>query len=573
MNTKLFFTIIICSVCANHVEAQPLKQFAIVITELLPDPSPAVGLPGSEFIELKNLSSTAIAMRNWKISDGSSTATISTNFILPPDSFVIICPVTAINSYAVYGNTIGVTGFPSLNNDADNITLYSPEGRIIHSIAYTDQWYQNDIKSAGGWSLEMIDTHNPCGSNNNWKASINNTGGTPGTENSVKGIAIDEQSPALVRTYAIDSITVVAVFDEPLDSTSAGNSNNYRVNGSPNPVQFAVPVPPLYTEVQLQLNNTLIPGAVYTLTITNIADCAGNIIGMMNAAKTGLPVVADTMNIIVNEVLFNPKTDGYDYIELYNRSKNIIDCKQLYIANKTSSGSIINSKQVAATPYLLFPGEYLVITENKKWLQQNYGVKIPEQVIQLSALPSLPDDKGNIALLNFQGKIIDELAYEQQWHFALIDNKEGIALERINYNQPTQQKTNWTSAASTAGFGTPTYQNSQFRIDLRTQAKISILPSLFSPDNDGVDDFTTIHIQLTEPGYTGTLTIFDASGRKVKLLTANSSLAASSIFRWDGLDDHQQKLPIGSYILLTEIFTLQGNVSRFKNVLTLARRL
>ncbi|MEJ7681210.1 MAG: hypothetical protein WKG06_25865 [Segetibacter sp.] len=91
------------------------------------------------------------------------------------------------------------------------------------------------------------------------------------------------------------------------------------------------------------------------------------------------------------------------------------------------------------------------------------------------------------------------LHYSSKWHFALIDNEEGVSLERIDYNKPTQNKENWTSAASTVGFGTPSYQNSQFRADVSMKADITVTPKTFSPDKDGFEDFTTINYQMTEP--------------------------------------------------------------------------
>ena len=311
---------------------------------------------------------------------------------------------------------------------------------------------------------------------------------------------------------------------------------------------------------------------VYPLTVKNVSDCAGNTIGIMNSAKAGLPLTADLMDIVLNELLFNPKTDGYDYVEFYNRSNKIIDCKQLFAANKNSTGAIVNIHQIIPVSFLCFPGEFIVITENSKWLQQNFPVKVPGQLIQMNQLPSLPDDKGTIVVMNFQGKVVDQLSYEQNWHFPLIDNKEGVALERINYYEPTQEKTNWTSAASTAGFGTPAFQNSQFRADLRVQAQISVYPKIFSPDNDGIDDFATIHCTLTQPGYVATISIFDASGRVVKTLIRNATLSSTGLFRWNGLNDQQQRLPTGTYIILTEIFNLQGKTKKFKNVVTLGRR-
>jgi hypothetical protein len=131
------------------------NRFNVVIDELLADPGPPVQLPNAEFIELKNVSATAYNIRNWKLSDGSTTATITSNFLLKPDSFVIICASSAVASFTTFGNTIGVSNFPSLNNDADVISLYSAEGILVHSIGYNSSWYQNAVKSDGGWTLEM----------------------------------------------------------------------------------------------------------------------------------------------------------------------------------------------------------------------------------------------------------------------------------------------------------------------------------------------------------------------------------------------------------------------------------
>jgi hypothetical protein len=110
-------------------------------------------------------------LRNWKITDGTSTATIKSDFILQPDSFVVICATSSVAAYSNFGTTIGAASFPSLNNDDGIIYLQSPEGLIIHVVAYDKSWYQNDIKSDGWWALEIIDTKNPSTGFENWKAS------------------------------------------------------------------------------------------------------------------------------------------------------------------------------------------------------------------------------------------------------------------------------------------------------------------------------------------------------------------------------------------------------------------
>jgi len=220
--------------------------------------------------------------------------------------------------------------------------------------------------------------------------------------------------------------------------------------------------------------------------------------------------------------------------------------------------------------YLLFPGEYRVFTANANWLRQQYLVKDTAVVSQLS-LPSMPDDKGIVVLLNAQGAIVDELHYQEKWHFALLNNKEGVALERINYNQPRQGASNWTSAASTVGFGTPGSKNSQLMADVQLQGQVTIEPAIFSADNDGWNDYATIAYAFNEPGYVANIRVFDAGGRRVRFLVQNATLSTTGQFRWDGLDDNSNKLPVGIYIVTTEVFNLQGKSKRFKQVVTLAQ--
>src|SRR5882762_686316 len=94
------------------------SRYDIIITEFLPDASPSVGLPESEFIELKNRSSGDYNLRNWKISNGGSSATIKSDYILKADSFLILCAVSASPSFSRFGATLGISGFPVLNNGA-----------------------------------------------------------------------------------------------------------------------------------------------------------------------------------------------------------------------------------------------------------------------------------------------------------------------------------------------------------------------------------------------------------------------------------------------------------------------
>lgn len=548
------------------------NRFDIIITEIMADPSPVVGLPNAEFVEIKNVSSTAFNLSGWKLSDATSTGTINTSFVLQPDSIVILCSTGNVPSFSVFGRTIGVTSFPSLDNSGDLLSLKSPQGKTIHAVNYSIDWYQNEVKKDGGWSLEIIDTKNPCGGVSNWKASVDPNGGTPGKKNSVDGINNDSAPPQLIRTYSLDSVTVVALFDEPLDSASAANVSNYFLSNNIS-IASVLPQTPLFNSVLLKLSTPLQRKTIYTLTASNVTDCKGNSIGVYNKAKTGLAEETLQNDVVINEILFNPRPNAYDYVEVYNRSNKIVDASRLYIANRNSSGILSSIKKISEAPFYIFPEDYIVVTEDASSLQHEYMVQNPQNVLVLSSLPSLPDDKGIVVITNSQGNFVDEVSYSEKWHFGLISDDEGIALERIDPNDSSQKQTNWHSAASTAGYGTPTYKNSQYKLTNSVNATIDVSPKVFSPDNDGHDDIATINYQVSEPGYVTNIRLFDANGRLVRYFVKNALLGLKGSWNWDGLNENGQKLPVGTYIIFTEIFNLQGKKQQFKNTVVLARKL
>jgi len=545
------------------------QQYDVVIDEIMCDPTPQVGLPNNEWIELRNTSTFPVNIKNWRIADASGTSGALPNFILQPDSFVIVCTGSAVSAMFPFGTTISVSSFPSMDNDGEIISLITDQGLTMHAVNYSASWYKNQLKKDGGWTLEMIDTKNPCSGISNWKASENLLGGTPGKKNSVDGSNPDKDAPKLLRAYASDSLNVLLVFDEPLINVT--NAASYSISDGI-AVGTVSPASALADRIKLQLSNPIQRGKIYTVTANALTDCSGNSIGNKKTARFGLSEVADSMDIVINEILFNPPTNGTDYVEIYNRSKKIIDLKQTYIANRNSTGEVSSIKQISSESFLIFPEDFIVITEDPAIIKSLYITQNPDALVAVAFMPSFSDDNGNVIILNAQGQITDQLSYSEKWHFKLIDNREGVAIERIDYNAPTQLQDNWHSAASSVGYGTPTYKNSQYRINHEVKGEVKISPEIVSPDNDGQDDFATIEYSFPSPGYVANITIFDATGRPVKILQRNALCGVKGSFRWDGLGDKSQQLATGIYVILTEIFNLQGKKKVFKNTIVVARR-
>ncbi|MDQ3279098.1 MAG: lamin tail domain-containing protein, partial [Bacteroidota bacterium] len=372
--------IVAAVVLAYPVSAQTAQRFHLLITEIMADPTPVVGLPNAEYIEIRNVSATAWNLQGWRIGDATGVATINTTFVLQPDSMVILCANSNVAQLAAFGRTIGVTSFPSLDNDGELVILRSPQNRIIHAVQYANTWYGNAVKAEGGWSLEIIDFTNPCTGSENWIASTSTTGGTPGKMNSVAAHNPDNTPPRLRKAFTTDNRTVVLVFDESLDSSAASTAINFSLQG--NSVLSALPQSPLFEQVQLQLQTPLQPQQVTTITVTKITDCRGNEIGAYNKAKVGLSQPAAPTDIVINEVLSDPRPGGYDYLEFYNRSHKIIDAATLYIANRNSSGAAASLRRLSDEPFTIFPGDFVVTTEDAASLSREYLVKNSDAVLQ-----------------------------------------------------------------------------------------------------------------------------------------------------------------------------------------------
>ena len=83
-------------------------------------------------------------------------------------------------------------------------------------------------------------------------------------------------------------------------------------------------------------------------------------------------------------------------------------------------------------------------------------------------------------------------------------------------------------------------------------------PDILSPDNDGIDDILQIDIDIAKQGYSARILIFDAQGRLVKELANNVFLGTNNTFYWNGLNQNEEALQRGRYIVLLEAINPNG---------------
>ncbi len=552
------------------------EKFDIVFNEIMPDPNPPVDLPEAKYIEFYNTTDYQISIEDWSFQSGTDPLKVLPFGIIPPNGYLVLVNDPDLAYFSEYENVIGASlGVNFLTGSGRTIVLYDANGEIIHNISYTEEWYNDSSKEDGGWSIEQIDPYNFCGEKNNWRASVDPRGGTIGEINSVDDENSDTTNPNLLRAGVIDPNNISLTFSEPMDETTLLSLEDYTLdNGIGNPIDIEA-VAPDYKKVLLQLDNPLEDEIIYTITIAStFTDCAGNPINK-NTAKVAIPSQADSLDIIINELLFNAPTDVPRYVEIYNNSGKVIDLFDYRVSSKDTVENILTGiRQIADESYLFFPGEYAVLTTSPEAVMDYYPYHDPFSFIKIETMPSMNNSSGIVAFSHKNMEIIDMIAYQEDWQYALLTDKKGIALERLNPNRPTQDKSNWHSAAEEYGFGTPGMQNSQYTENMETQDDpIQVYPEVFSPDNTGIDDVLNIAYEFGEPGYTANITIYDSNGRIVRTLATSMLLATKGVITWDGTQDDNQKAYIGIYIVHVEVFDTKGNVKYYKKPAVLAGKL
>lgn len=225
---------------------------------------------------------------------------------------------------------------------------------------------------------------------------------------------------------------------------------------------------------------------------------------------------------------------------------------------------------ITDNPFLLFPQEYVVLTENKLDIIQQYPLSVANSILEITDLPTYNDSEGWVYLFNTNQELIDEMEYKDDYHFALLVDDDGVSLERIGSEGESLDESNWHSASESVGFATPGYKNSQDFTHPKSSGTVSTEPNIISPDNDGFQDILSINYQFNAPGFVANVSILDRNGRLIRKLVNNELLGSDGSFFWDGITDDNNKARVGIYVVLFEAFNLDGNKEVLKEVITVA---
>ena len=544
----------------------------VVINEIMADPSPVVGLPEWEYVELFNTTDFTIDMKDWSLTVGTSSKPFPAVHI-EPKGYLILCKTDAEQELNAYGTTCGFSGF-SVANAGTTLRLFAPDETLVSEVSFNDTWYHDAEKKNGGWSLEQIDPFNPCAGTVNWSASTDVSGGTPGRENAIN--APNAIEPHVARVSMLGDALVLLWFDQQMDRNTLSEPSNYLVKElSLHPVEV-ICNPVEASSLELMFNYSFREGEVYTLVLNNLESCSGQQIAPDTQVAFGIPNEINEGDILINEILFDPISPGVDYVELYNLSDKTFDLHELKLGViKESFPNLVDTvlKVITEDSHLFLPHSYVLLSTDGYTVSQQYhcGMK---GFVDMVSFPSYPNSGGVALLMSRQGLMVDEMAFSEKMHYPLLKETKGVSLERVSWEVSSDQPDNWHSAAEEVGFGTPGYANSMRvdEINMVESQVITVDPQVFSPDGDGFEDSCLFTYQLDTPGGTMNAYVFSAEGQLVRHLVKGELVSQEGRFVWNGLDNRGVRVPIGIYVVVTEVFDMEGTVRGYKNAVAVASR-
>ena len=379
--------------------------------------------------------------------------------------------------------------------------------------------------------------------------------------------AEDTTAPEAISAQVVGPTSVLVTFDEQIEESSAVDIANYSIAGRTTTAATLDPSSP--TQVTVDFAEPFSASGSFDLTVSSIADIGGNVmiepaIFSLNYARK--PIAGD---ILINELLFAPLNGSEDFVEIYNTTDDFIDLAGASLGNSTKTD---NQLKTILPNTVIEPKGYIVFTEEKALLAETYENTVAEVIIEQD-IPDYNNSDGNVLLTDQNGETLDSYDYDEDHHNALLSDVKGVSLERISPILDSNTPDTWTSASAAVGFATPGTQNSASVPELVVEEQFEFVDKVFSPDGDGDRELMVLGYNLDKPGYVANIDIRDIGGFLIKSLKSNETLSASGLITWDGIDENGKIANIGMYIIVGEVFHLDGDVVPLKKVCVLAGNL
>jgi len=536
------------------------------------DPTPSVGLPEFEYIEIYNRSGHILNLSGWTLFIGTSNKTFENCYLLPYH-YKLLCHDNALEVLSEYGDCYGFSSFSLLNNGF-NVVIKNPQGKYICGFYFDPLLHEMNCRD-GGYSLETNDTIHPAVWEKAWYSSHASVGGTPGTSNSIGQRDAPLPSPPVLGVE--DNENLHLRFSYVPDTIELFFKGNYGINHN-KPVEEIMSTGHLhYMEIRIATGFAIEENLLYTLDLSSIHPLGSpHMASMSSSMPFALPLPAMAGDVVINEIMANPPEGCPEYLELFNASSKVIDLSKLTLGlYPLPTLGLTDTSFVVCSPesQLFMPGDFLVLSDDPTKLCLYYPcpyITPTNRQCQVN-LPAL-NNAGFGGLLWGEENLIDSILYSESFHYPLLPTFKGVSLERIDPSFSGILGNSWASASTYSGSATPGYSNSQYITPIEKRSDLlRVEPGYFIPGKGGYEGLVNIYFHFPGPGFSVCLEVFNQEGDKVCDLLNNQILPTEGFLAWDGVDYRGAVIESGIYIVLLRAFNMEGAIIKVKKAFVCIR--
>lgn len=523
----------------------------VAINEIHYDPN----VDQCEFLELINLSSSAINLRGWSFADRSGArGDVVDDLFVQPDSMVLwTVDATKLRDWTPTGGQISeLSNWPSLNNGSDSIIIKDPVGKRMLAHAY-----ENPPAGTTGRSLERLALWKPSYLHTSWLICKDPWGITPGRENSqhipLRNLGLHELSVHDPIIWASETFaSEILIINHGFELASDVQLNLALIQD-----EFEIDFYSITFDL-IQAGDTLRHAANLFASSPGRSTIRAELIvegdGYLddNLILQDFYISGEPSHLILNEIMPLPIVDQNEWLEIYNRSDAAVDLKGWMISDNSNAICTLSD-----TSLILMSHSYLVVGgENDPGF---WSREIPYH--SLSQFPTLNNSDDQITLFDPQNMPMDHVSYGPE-----NQPVSGRSLERIRSWSVDDDFDNWDICIAHEG-STPGERNSLDLDVLISDLNIQLEPNPFSPDGDGHGDQLTISYELPFESGVMSVMVFDMAGRVIAEPVQIKPVSHRGQVMWDGEAKYGGKAVTGLYIMKLLIDDQAGKVwSSFKKV-------
>ena len=400
-----------------RTSSEGIEPHAVQFTEIMFDPSPSLGFPEEEWLEIINRSESHYSIEDFILLDGSSetqsnlTPQFNWDGILAPGERVI---VTGSEESIAGDSTLQAEGipWPGLNNAGESLILLGEDGSIADQVQYSSDWMAG--LTDGGVSLQ-IRNWDACNGPSNWEPSLHPLGSTPGASSPQENTPTSEILPLeLVAITPTGNARGLLTFNQPLDPQAPFHLRG--INSG-----YLTLINEDHKTLAWQIDSQLSNGKI-AFDVTGIMPCAPS--GASASAWTiqlephRFPTFQD---LLITEIAHDPSgmTDAWgSFVEI----TNVHETDTLELGGLQCNGSSPLHRITLA------PGARHCFYEI-----------------------DLPNASGLATIRSANGTLIDEVRYSNCWHRARKNEGSGKSLVRLNLSPGLHGAFNWNSSMDSRG--------------------------------------------------------------------------------------------------------------------------